>query len=290
MTQTKTQRLRELIQDEKLLQVPGCYDGMTAHLIKKVGFDAAYISGAGISMSVLGIPDMNTVSYEELKGRVFNITGELAEIPVIVDIDTGFGAPLNLVRLVRDFERIGVCGVQIEDQTNPKRCGHTKERGVVSCEEMCKRIYTILDTRSSDDGLVVIARTDSRTALGIDEAIARGNKYLEYGADVIFIESPETVEEVERIGREIKGPVVFNNIEGGRSPFMSRDDLQRMGFAMAIYPNSMTRIMMKAGYRMLKEIKEAGTNEALWPEMLTHKALFELFDFPKLKEEEEKYK
>lgn len=272
-------KLRELIAAEELLMVPGAFDGITANIIKKSGFKAAYVTGAGVSMSVVGQPDLNTVSYAEAKERVANICSVLTDIPVIVDVDTGYGGPLNILRMIKDFEQIGVAGIQIEDQLAPKRCGHVLGRNVVSCEEMCQRIRVIVENRSSKDGLVIIARTDARTEHGIDEAITRGNRFLENGADVAFIESPETMEEIRRIGKEVKGPTLFNNIEGGRSPFVGKEELEKAGFSLSIYPNTLARIMIKSGLKLLEELKRTGTTEKYWPEMMKHKEMFGLFDF-----------
>lgn len=284
------EKLRELIQQDELLMLPGCYDGITANLIKKSGFQAAYISGAGVSFSLLGRPDLNLVSYLELKQKI-DILCPLLGIPTIVDIDAGFGGPLNIMRLIDDFDRAGVAGVQIEDQASPKKCGHVLGRSVVSIEEMCQRIRTIKDQRPrGENGMVIVARTDSRTILGIDEAIRRGNAYYEAGADAIFVESPETLEEVERIGREIKGPTLFNNIEGGRSPFVGKAELEKYGFKLAIYPNSLARAIIPTGLELLKTISETGSTEAMWPQMIKHKAMFSLFDFERLVEEEGKYR
>lgn len=270
-------KLRELVAAEGLLMIPGVYDSITAHLVQKAGFSAAYATGSGISMTLTGQPDLNTVSYIELKDKVDNLLSVL-DIPLIVDIDTGFGGPLNAIRLLRDFERIGVAAVQIEDQVSPKRCGHEMGRSVVSAKEMKLRIRSLADHRTAEDGIMIIARTDSRTSLGIDEAIRRGNAYLEAGADVIFVESPESEEEARRIAREIQGPALFNNVEGGRSPFLARSVLEDAGFAAAIYPNALTRIMVKSAQRLLAELKANGTTEALWDEMMTHREMFAAFD------------
>lgn len=285
-----SEKLRELLRRDGLLMIPGCYDGITANLIKHSGFEAAYISGAGISFSLLGKPDLNLVSYLELKQKI-DVLCPLLGIPVIVDIDAGFGGPLNLIRLIEDFDRVGIAGVQIEDQVAPKKCGHVLGRSVVSVEEMCQRIRVIKDHRPDGDrGLVIVARTDSRTTHGIDEAIRRANAYVEAGADMIFVESPESLEEIERIGKEVKGPVLFNNIEGGRSPFLSKEELERYGFKAAIYPNSLTRAIIPVGLELLKTLAETGSTEAMWPRMIKHKAMFSLFDFERLVEEEGKYK
>lgn len=285
---TQAERLRELIQTKDLVVAPGAYDAITAKLIEKAGFDAVYITGSGISLTLLGQPDLNTVSYMELRERINSLLTAI-DIPMIVDIDTGFGGPLSLIRLVQDFERMGVAAVQIEDQRAPKRCGHELNRKVVSQDEMEKRIRAIVDTRKGKDGLVIIARTDARTTLGIDECIRRANAYLSSGADVIFVESPESKEEVVKIGREVKGPVLFNNVEGGRSPFMTQQELIDAGIKMTIYPNALTRIAVKSYQKLLNKLKQTGTTEGVWSDMLDHKEVWSLFDNQMWLAEESKY-
>ena len=233
-----SQIFRELIKTQELVQLPGCYDCITAKMVEKSGFPAAYLTGSGISLTLTGQPDLNTVSYLELRQVVQNIRSTV-DIPMLVDIDTGFGAPLNTYRLVKDFERLDIAAVQIEDQMMPKKCGHELGRVLVSDTEMVKRIRTIYENRE-ENGLVIVARTDARTVVGLDEAIRRGNLYLGAGADVIFVESPESYEEVCRIAKEINGPVLFNNVEGGRSPFLSREQLIDAGVKLTIYPNAQT--------------------------------------------------
>lgn len=281
-------KLKELIKSKQLVMTPGAYDAITAFLIQEAGFPAVYITGSGVSLSLLGHPDLNTISYLELKQRVENIRSVL-NIPLIVDIDTGFGGPLNLIRLVKDFQQLDVAAVQIEDQAAPKRCGHELGRKLVTEEEMCRRIKTIVENRAQEDGLLIIARTDARTTEGIETAIKRANVYLESGADVIFVESPETMEEIERISREVKGPTFFNNVEGGRSPFLKREELERLGFSIVIYPNALTRIIVKSAQTLLRELREKGTTEGLFEQMLTHRELFRLFGHDNWVELESKY-
>lgn len=273
----KSRAFKNMIESGQLVMVPGAYDAITASLIEKAGFPALYITGSGVSLSLLGHPDLNTVSYLEFRQVVENISYAV-DIPIVADIDTGFGGPLNLIRLIKDFERMDIAAVQIEDQQAPKRCGHELGRRVVAIEEMIDRIRTIKDARDQEEGILIIARTDARTELGIDEAITRGKAYLEAGADIIFVESPESIDEVRQVTKEINGPVMFNNVEGGRSPFISRDVLQEIGVAMTIYPNALTRIMTKSAINLLQVLKKEGTTANLQDNMLSHKELFSLFD------------
>ena len=231
---------------------------------------------------------IRTISYLELRNKAEEVLAA-AGLPTLVDVDTG-GNPLNLIRLVHDFERIGVAAIQLEDQAAPKRCGHEQGRRVVAAEEMCLRIRAVVENRSGDQGLVLVARTDARTSLGLDEAIRRANIYLEAGADLIFVESPESETEVRRLCREVQGPILYNNVEGGRSPFLSREQLIDVGVKAVIYPNTLTRIMVPAAQRLLATLMEEGTTEPLWPQMLTHKQLWPLFGNEEWLELEKKYR
>lgn len=271
-----SEKFRKLIREEKLIQIPGAYDCITAMLVQKMGFPAVYLTGSGMSLTLSGMPDLNTVSYLEVRQVVENIRNAI-NIPMLVDIDTGFGAPLNIYRLVKEFERLDIAAVQIEDQKAPKKCGHELGRMTVSTEEMVKRIRVIYENRE-EDGLVIVARTDARTSMGVDEAIQRGNAYLEAGADVIFVESPESLEEVKKIAHEIKGPILFNNVEGGRSPFLRADELVEAGVKMTIYPNALTRAVVKNCQDLLSELKKTGTTEGMWDRMLDHKDVWATFN------------
>lgn len=268
-------KFRALLQTPGVLQIPGAYDCITATMVAQAGFPAVYLTGSGISLALTGQPDLNTVSYTELKQVAQNIRAAV-NIPMLVDIDTGFGAPLNLYRLVKEFERMDIAAVQIEDQKNPKKCGHELGRKLVAPEEMVKRIRTIAENRE-EDGLVIVARTDARTSMGVEEAISRGNTYLEAGADVIFVESPESYEEVKKIVSEVKGPILFNNVEGGRSPFLTVDELEQAGVKGTIYPNALTRVICRKCRQLLSALKAEGTTESMWDQMLSHKELWGLF-------------
>jgi 2-methylisocitrate lyase-like PEP mutase family enzyme len=271
-----------------LVQAPGAYDAMSAFMVEKEGFPAVYLTGSGMSISLLGHPDLNTVSYLELKQKVENIRLAI-DIPIIVDIDTGFGGPLNLVRLVKEFEMMDIAAIQIEDQRPPKKCGHELGRNLVSPREMCKRIQTIVDNRLKKEGIMIIARTDARTIEGIDAAIERANLYLDAGADMIFIESPESIEELKSISKNVKGKILFNNVEGGRSPFLSKETLESLGFNLVIYPNSLTRIVTKSMSTLLTELRTNGTTENLRGQMYTHRQLFDLFNYQEWVQLEDNY-
>ena len=269
------ERFRKLVKQQGVIQIPGAYDCITATLVEQAGFPAVYLTGSGISLTLTAQPDLNTVSYLELRQVVQNIRNAV-NIPMLVDIDTGFGAPLNLYRLVKDFECMDIAAVQIEDQKAPKKCGHELGRKLVEPEEMVRRIKTIYDNREKG-GLVIVARTDARTGYGVDEAIRRGNIYAQAGADVVFVESPESYDEVKKIATEVKAPVLFNNVEGGRSPFLSVDELNAAGVSCTIYPNALTRIITKKSVELLKTLKDEGTTEKMLDQMYSHKELWGTF-------------
>lgn len=282
-----SEQFRNMIKASGVIQIPGCYDCITATIVERAGFPAAYLTGSGISLTLSGIPDLNTISYLELRQVVQNIRSAI-QIPMLVDIDTGFGAPLNLYRLTKEFEQLDIAAVQIEDQKVPKKCGHEPGRRLVRDEEMVKRIRTIHENRL-ENGLVIVARTDARTVVGLDEAIRRGRLYLDAGADVIFVESPESYEEVKKIASEIKGPVLFNNVEGGRSPFLSRQELEEAGVKMTIYPNAQTRVVAKKCMELLNTLQQTGTTAGMENEMLSHRELWSMFNSEKWVAIEKKY-
>jgi 2,3-dimethylmalate lyase len=207
--------------------------------------------------------------------RVEQIAGAV-NLPVIADADTGFGNPLNVLRTVAEFERRGAAAVQLEDQEMPKKCGHEPGRRLVPVEEMVAKLEAARAARSSPD-LVLVARTDARTTHGLAEAIARGRRYAEAGADVVFVESPETAEEMRAICAGIPAPTLANMVEGGRTPILPQRELAEIGYKIAIYPNSLTRVMARAGQRLLDELKRAGTTTGLAADMLTHGELWDLF-------------
>ena len=282
-----SEHFRNMIKASGVIQIPGCYDCITATIVERAGFPAAYLTGSGISLTLSGIPDLNTISYLELRQVVQNIRSAI-QIPMLVDIDTGFGAPLNLYRLTKEFEQLDIAAVQIEDQKVPKKCGHELGRRLVRDEEMVKRIRTIHENRL-ENGLVIVARTDARTVVGLDEAIRRGRLYLDAGADVIFVESPESYEEVKKIASEIKGPVLFNNVEGGRSPFLSRQELEEAGVKMTIYPNAQTRVVAKKCMELLNTLQQTGTTAGMENGMLSHRELWSMFNSEKWVAIEKKY-
>ena len=228
--------LARRIRARELTVAPGVFDMISAKVADRAGFHALYMTGYGIAASHMGLPDAGLVSYSDMLGRAARIC-EATRTPLIADADTGFGGLLNVRHTVRGYEAAGVAAIQIEDQEFPKKCGHAPGRRVVPLDDMLRKIEVAVEARDSDDFLV-IARTDSRGPLGLDEAIRRGRTFSKAGADVVFIEAPESREEFERIGREVDAPLLANMVEGGFSPVLPAETLARLGFAIAIYPGT----------------------------------------------------
>ena len=275
-TAGRSTRLRQLLAQDRLLSAPGCYDCITARLVEVSGFDACYVTGSGVSMSALGAPDVGALSFGEILDRVRRISDAVA-IPVIADADTGYGGPLNVIRTVREFERAGVSGIQIEDQDWPKKCGHEPGRKLASAREMEQRIKAATDARLDAD-TVIIARTDARTDHGLEAALDRAQRYREAGADVIFVESPQSEAELAAIPPRFDAPCLANMVEGGRTPILPAERLHALGFRLAIYPNSLTRLIGRVGQDLLGTLRTQGTTAAMANQMLDHGQLWELFD------------
>lgn len=244
------QRLRELLDTHELIIAPGVFDGISAQLTKRTGHVAAYMTGAGVAASGFGVPDIGLVTATEMADRARMITGALGDIPLIADADTGYGAPMNVVRTVRSYEAAGVAAIQLEDQVFPKRCGHLPDKQVVDAAVFEQTLAAALDARSDDD-LLVVARTDARAPLGLDAAIERANRYADAGADIIFVEAPQDEQEIERIGREVDAPLLINLVLGGLTPLESASGLQELGYAIAIHPSN---LLMQATFGMLQSL------------------------------------
>lgn len=270
-------RLRALI-SQGMVVAPGCYDCITARLVETAGFQAAYVTGSGVSMSALGAPDVGLMSFSEVLDRVKRIA-DLVSIPILADVDTGYGGPLNVMRTVREMERAGVSAVQIEDQSWPKKCGHEPGRRLVTAEEMIDRIKAAADARDDHD-FVIVARTDARTTEGLEQALERAALYAEAGADVLFVESPESLIDMRRITSTLSKPTLVNIVEGGRTPVLPVKELAGLGYRIAIFPNSLTRALARAGERTLSELARAGDLTALSDQMMDHRELWNLFEYP----------
>ena len=253
-------KLRAALSGSGLITAPGVYDMISARIADQLGFQALYMTGYGVSAS-LGLPDAGLVSYTEMVSRVAQIC-QSTTTPVICDADTGFGGLLNVERTVRGYEAAGAAAIQIEDQVFPKRCGHTPGRRVVPAEDMVRKIKVAAASRASPDFLIV-ARTDARTNHGLDEALRRGEAYAKAGADILFIESPESEEEMARIGRHFNVPVMANMADGGRTPILSKPRLEELGYRVAIFPATGFLATAKALSHVYGVLRQTGSSDTL---------------------------
>ncbi len=250
--------LRRMIDEPGILVLPGAYDALSARLVEQAGSRGIMVGGFGLSASALGMPDLGLLTMTEALDRVRHIVSAVS-IPVLADMDTGYGNPVNVVRTVQECVQIGVAAVILEDQTWPKRCGHLEGKSVIPMDEHVAKLRAAVHARG-DSGLVIIGRTDARGPLGLEEAIARCRAYADAGADVIFIEAPESIDEMETICREIDLPLLANMIEGGKTPFIPAAELEEMGFSIAIYALSGLFAAVSAVRAVTRRINDAGTS------------------------------
>lgn len=258
--------LRKLLADQAILVAPGAHDALSARVIEKCGFQAVYMTGYGQAASSIGMPDIGLLDMTEMLDRARK-TVACVSVPVIADADTGFGNAINVMRTVREYEAAGVAALQLEDQVAPKRCGHMANRRVVSTEQMIGKIKAALDARTDPD-LCIIARTDARTQHGIDEAIRRAKMYEEAGADIIFVESVESEEEMRKVHANIKAYTLANMVEGGRTPLLSNAKLQEIGYSLVIYPTASTYVTAKSMFDLMNGLKRDGTTTTMQDRML----------------------
>jgi 2-methylisocitrate lyase-like PEP mutase family enzyme len=253
-------KLRQLVNGKGYVIVPGAYDPLTARLVEIAGFDAVYLTGGGYSRAN-GLPDLGLFTMSE-NIEFISRAVDAVDIPVIADMDTGYGNALNVIRAMREFEKTGVAGFHLEDQVSPKKCGHYEGKQLVSKMEMVGKIKAAVDTRSDAD-MVIIARTDSRAVEGFEAAIERMNAYLEAGADVGFVEAPQNAEEMARIPRSIGKPALVNIFEGGKTPPLPAKQLEAMGFRIGIYPSQTHRAAIFAAQEVLAVLKRDGDTAAI---------------------------
>ena len=283
---TNGKKMRDLFAQKGFVVAPGCHDALTAKIIGYLGFDAVYMTGYGQSASHLGQPDVGLMTMSEMVMRAAN-TVEAAGIPVVADADTGFGNAVNVQRTIREYEKAGVAVIQLEDQVMPKKCGHMTGRQVVPMEEMVGKIKAAVDARQGD--MMIMARTDARTVYGIDEAIKRGLAYKEAGADIIFIESPESEEEMRKINQVIPGLTLANMVEGGRTPIFKNDELKEFGYNLVIYPTASTYVTTKAMIDLWEGLKRDGTTITMLDKMVPFAQFNELMGLQRIRDIEHTY-
>jgi 2,3-dimethylmalate lyase len=278
--------LRHLIARKTYTVVPGAYDTLTARLVEQAGFEAVYLTGGGYSRAS-GYPDLGLLSLTE-NALFIGRTVEAIEIPIIADADTGYGNAINVIRTVREYEKSGVAGFHIEDQVSPKKCGHYEGKEVISKAEMVGKIKAAADTRQDAD-MVIIARSDARAIEGLQAAIERVNAYLEAGADVGFVEAPQSVEELSIVGRSVRGPALVNVFEGGKTPMLGATELEAMGFRLGIYPSQTHRAAIRAAQRVLAALKRDGDTNAVEADLATFQEREEAVGTTHWRALEEKY-
>jgi 2-methylisocitrate lyase-like PEP mutase family enzyme len=263
------QTFKQLLKRNRLLLAPGCFDGLSARLVEEAGFEAAYLSGGAVARS-MGLPDIGLVTMSEVIERAAQVVAAV-KIPVIADADTGYGNAINLVRTVREYERVGVAAIHIEDQITPKRCGHLDGKEVISLAEMGKKLEAALTSRTDPD-FCIIARTDARGVHGLDDAIQRARAFAKLGVDAVFVEAPQSEAELEKIPRELpEVPLLVNVFKGGKTPMLPAARLQQMGYRIAIYPSETQRAGIYAMRQALALLKKDGTTEAIDDVLTTFK-------------------
>lgn len=283
----KTTLLRKILSTDQILVAPGAHDVLTAKIIEQAGFNAVYMTGYGTSASLLGKPDVGLLTMTEMAQRAANMA-EAVNIPVIADGDTGYGNAVNAMRAVREYEKAGVACIQFEDQVLPKKCGHMLGREIVPKEEMVGKIKAACDARRDPD-FMIMARTDARTNYGIDEAIERGKAYEEAGADILFIESVESIEEMKRVTSSFNVPVLANMLEHGRTPLLSAKELEEIGYDLVIFCVSSTYVTAKAVSDLMQTLKKEGTTKGYINKMIAFEDFNKLIGLPEIRRIEQKY-
>jgi carboxyvinyl-carboxyphosphonate phosphorylmutase len=285
---TAPARLRQLLAGDRPVLAPGAYDALSARLIEQAGFDCAYMTGFGTTASLLGRPDVGLLGAAEMADNVRRIV-QAIDVPLIADADTGYGNAVNVVRTVQLYEQAGVAGLHLEDQVLPKRCGHMDGKHVVPAEEMVGKLLAAVDARRDPD-LVLIARTDARAMEGLDAALERAHAYRHAGADVLFVEALQSVEEIEVVARELAGTdLLFNWAEGGKTPPLPYERLAELGYALVLMPISTLLAATAAMRRVLASIRTAGTPLPVLDELTGFDEFLDLIGLPEVRHLEERY-
>ena len=281
--------LRQRLAQKPILMAPGVFDGLSALIAEQTGFAAVYLSGASVAYTKLGRSDVGLVTMSEMADALGAIAERIA-VPVIVDADTGFGNAINVQRTVREFERRGAAAIQLEDQAMPKRCGHLSGKTLVAAGEMVGKIKAALDARLDEDTLI-IARTDAIAVEGFDAALERAERYLEAGADLLFVEAPQSQEEMTRICRRFagRGRVMANMVEGGMTPFLPAEALERMGFALVIFPGGLARAFARMAQEYFGSLQKTGTTASYHDRMMDFAGLNALIGTPALLQQGRRY-
>ena len=281
-------KLSRMIKSKKPLVIPGVYDAIGAKIAEKVGFNAMFQTGYGTSATLFGMPDYGFIGATETVDNARRISNAIS-VPLIVDSDTGYGNALSVWKLVKELESAGAAGIFLEDQKWPKRCGHMQGKEVIPQEEYTEKLGAALDARENKD-FIIVARTDSRATEGLEKSIERGIQNKKTGADAVFIEAPRTLDEMKKIGKEIKAPLVANMIEGGATPMNSAQTLNKIGFNIILYPLSVLFANTFATMNILQELKNTGTTSKYKQKVVNFDQFNNLVELDKFKKMETKYK
>ncbi len=289
ITMRVTTRLRELLAGPDLVVAPGAYDALSARLIAQAGFPAVYMTGFGTAASVLGQPDVGLLTMSEMVSRAAALAAVVGDLPLIADADTGYGNPINVRRTIREYERAGVAAVHIEDQVWPKKCGHMEGKQVIPLNEMVQKIHAAVDARQDPD-FVIIARTDANAVNGFEDALQRGQAYHEAGADVVFIEAPRSVAELKAIAQTFPNvPLLYNWAESGKTPLLSLDEIQALGYKLVIFPVSMLFAATYAMLGLLEVLKQGQTPTSFAEHMVTFSQFTDQIGLPEIQALERRY-
>jgi carboxyvinyl-carboxyphosphonate phosphorylmutase len=281
-----TTRLREMLRGDRMIVAPGAYDALSAKIIEQAGFEVVYMTGAGVSRS-LGFPDVGLATLGEMTERAAQITTAV-NVPVLADADTGYGNAINVIRTVREYERAGLAGLHLEDQDTPKRCGHYEGKGLISVDEMIGKLQAALDARRDPD-FVIIARTDACGVDGIDAAIERANRYAETGVDAVFVAAPRSREELARIASEVSAPVMMNMFEGGKTPYTTNAEFERMGFRLVIFSAAAQMAACWAIAEVMRVLRRDGSLAAFADHLMSFKDRDALIGLPETEALEARY-
>jgi 2,3-dimethylmalate lyase len=285
----KRAQLAQRLKQPGLVVAPGIFELISAKIADRMGFDCLYMTGYGVVASYLGLPDAGLATYSEMVDRVAQIA-RMTGTPFIADGDTGYGGLLNVQHAVQGYEAAGACGIQLEDQEFPKKCGHMTGRRVIAAQDMAAKVRVAVDSRS-DGNFLVIARTDARTTLGLDEALRRAELYLKAGADVLFVESPESLDEMRRIGERFKGvPLLANMVEGGRTPLLSKSELEEIGYKIAIFPALGFLAAGAALESVYQGLKRTGSSKGMQAPLYDFRKFSELMGFDRIAEFDRRYR
>ena len=269
-----TFKLRQLIEQPEIIVAPGAYDCLTAKIIQQAGFPAVYMTGAGTSVARYGFPDLALASMTEMISNAADITASVS-VPVIADADTGYGGLLNVGRTVRKYEQSGVAAIHIEDQEFPKRCGHLDDKRVIPTEDMIPKIKEAVEARSDKDFLIIV-RTDALAVTGWEDTMDRCHRYIDAGADVLFVEALRSAEDAQRAVESLPVPLLYNFVETGKSPLLSASDLESIGFKIVIFPASNLLLVTATIKKLMAELKEKGTTIGMMEQMVSLQECFEL--------------